>query len=397
MADDFYFNPYDENFRANPYPHYGALLSGPPRLMDFGMKLGLVARYADVRRVLMDHETFSSRPPEGPLFQQQNDMFGNAASMLSSDPPVHTRLRRLVARDFTPRRIGALEPRIREIAHSLLDRAEARGRFEVIADLATPLPVMVIAELLGVPAENYEQFKDWSDRIIESDNVGPGMQMPQEIKDAFGQLSEYFAAEIERRRREPGTDLVSALVAAHDQSEALSADELLQFVILLLLAGNETTTNLIGNGSLALARNSAEGSRLQNDPSLMKSAIEEMLRYDSPVQATFRTATRDCEIGGTEFHAGNGLFVIVGASNRDPAQFPNPERFDIARHPNEHFSFGDGIHFCIGAPLARLEAAIAFGAMLERFGAPRLKSPDAPLTYKGSFFLRGLAQLELAL
>ncbi|HXW83548.1 MAG TPA: cytochrome P450 [Candidatus Binataceae bacterium] len=396
MADDFYFNPYDENFRANPYPHYTALLSGPPRTMDFGMPLGLVARYADVRAVLTDHETFSSRPPEGPLFQQQNDLFGNAASMLSSDPPVHTRLRRLVARDFTPRRIGALEPRIREIAHSLLDRAQARGHFDVIADLATPLPVMVIAQLLGVPPENYEQFKDWSDRIIESDNVGPGMQMPQEIKDAFRSLSEYFGAEIDRRRREPGGDLISALVAAHDQSEALSADELLQFVILLLLAGNETTTNLIGNGSLALALNPAEAARLRKDPSLMKSAIEEMLRYDGPVQATFRTANRDVEVGGTKFERGTGVFVVLAAANRDPAQFPEPERFDIARQPNEHFAFGDGIHFCIGAPLARLEGAIAFTAMLERFGAPRLKSPDMQLSYKGSYALRGLSQLELA-
>jgi cytochrome P450 len=396
-AQDFYFNPWDENFRANPYPHYRPLLAGAPRIIDMGFKFALAARYADVRAILMDHATFSSVPPPGILFDEQAKAFGDAPTMLSSDPPTQTRLRRLVSRDFTPRRIRDLEPRIREIAKNLIDAAERKGEFDVMADLANPLPVMVIGDLLGVPPEEYRQLKHWSDKIVEADNTIPGMPMPDEIKTAFTELKAYFAAEIVRRRKNPGTDLVSALVAAHDEAEALSADELLQFVMLLLAAGNETTTNLIGNGMLALGRNPDSMAALRSKPELMRGAIEEMLRYDGPVQATFRTATKDTVIGGTPITAGMGAFVILAAANRDPAQFKDPEKFDIARESNDHVAFGDGIHFCIGAPLARMEGSIAIGAALERFPNLRLKNPDAPLTYKGSYFLRGLSRLDMAL
>jgi cytochrome P450 len=396
-APDFYFNPWDENFRANPYPHYRPLLAGPPRIADMGFKFVLAARYADVRSILMDYATFTSVQPAGMGFDEQTKLFGDAPTMLGSDPPTQTRLRRLVSRDFTPRRIRELEPRIREIAKNLLDAAERRGEFDVMADLANPLPVMVISDLLGVPPEEYRQFKNWSDKIIEADNTLPGMPMPDEIKTAFTELKEYFLAEIDRRRKHPGPDLVSALVAAHDEAEALSADELLQFVVLLLLAGNETTTNLIGNGMLALGRDPGSMTALRAKPELMRGAIEEMLRYDGPVQSTFRTATKDTTVGGTPIAAGMGVFVIVAAANRDAAQFKDPERFDITRDPNEHVALGEGIHFCIGAPLARMEGSIAIGSALERFPHLRLKEPDAPLTYKGSYFLRGLSRLEMAL
>ena len=266
-----------------------------------------------------------------------------------------------------------------------------------MADLANPLPVMVISELLGVPAEEYRQFKNWSDKIIESDNTLPGMPIPDDIKAAFTELKTYFIDEIARRRKNPGPDLVSALVAAHDEAEALSADELLQFVVLLLLAGNETTTNLIGNGMLALGRNPGAMDALRSKPELMRGAIEEMLRYDGPVQATFRTATKDTVIGGTPIAAGMGTFVIIAAANRDPAQFTDPETFDITRQPNDHVAFGEGIHFCIGAPLARMEGSIAIGSALERFPHLHLKDPDAAMTYKGSYFLRGLSRLDMAL
>ena len=394
---DFYFNPWDENFRANPYPHYRPLLAGPPRIMDMGFKFALTARYADVRAILSDYATFSSVQPAGMGFDEQTKLFGEAATMLGSDPPTQTRLRRLVSRDFTPRRIRELEPRIREITKNLVDAVERKGEFDVMADLANPLPVMVISDLLGVPPEDYRQFKTWSDKIIEADNTLPGMPIPDEIKTAFTELKSYFVRDIERRRKTPGPDLVSALVAAHDEAEALTADELLQFLVLLLLAGNETTTNLIGNGMLALGRNPASMAALRSKPELMRPAIEEMLRYDGPVQSTFRTATRDTNVGGTPIAAGTGAFVILAAANRDPAQFKDPETFDIARNPNEHVAFGDGIHFCIGAPLARQEGAIAIGAALERFPHLRLKNPDAPVTYKGSYFLRGLSRLEMAL
>ena len=396
-APDFYFNPWDENFRANPYPHYRPLLAGPPRIADMGFKFVLAARYADVRSILMDYATFTSVQPAGIGFDEQTKLFGDAPTMLGSDPPTQTRLRRLVSRDFTPRRIRELDPRIREIAKNLLDAAERKGEFDVMADLANPLPVMVISDLLGVPPEEYRQFKNWSDKIIEADNTLPGMPMPDEIKTAFTELKEYFLAEIERRRKHPGPDLVSALVAAHDEAEALSADELLQFVVLLLLAGNETTTNLIGNGMLALGRDPVSMAALRAKPELMRGAIEEMLRYDGPVQSTFRTATKDTTVGGTSIESGMGVFVIVAAANRDAAQFKDPEKFDITRAPNEHVALGEGIHFCIGAPLARMEGSIAIGSALERFPHLRLKEPDAPLTYKGSYFLRGLSRLEMAL
>src|SRR6204780_4752483 len=249
-----------------------------------GFKFVLAARYADVRSILMDYATFTSVQPAGMGFDEQTKLFGDAPTMLGSDPPTQTRLRRLVSRDFTPRRIRELEPRIREIAKNLLDAAERRGEFDVMADLANPLPVMVISDLLGVPPEEYRKFKNWSDKIVEADNTLPGMPMPDAIKTAFTELKEYFLAEIDRRREHPGPDLGSALVAAHDKAEALRADELLQFVVLLLVAGNETTTNLIGNGMLALARNPDQYQRLRREPALIPSSIEEMLRYDSPVQ-----------------------------------------------------------------------------------------------------------------
>ncbi len=394
---DIYFNPWDENFRANPYPHYRPLLTGPLRIIDLGFKFALAARYADVRAILIDHATFSSVQPKGMGFDEQTKIFGDAPTMLGSDPPTQTRLRRLVSRDFTPRRIRDLEPRIRDIAKNLLDAAERKGEFDVMADLANPLPVMVISDLLGVPPEEYQQFKNWSDKIIEADNTLPGMPIPDEIKSAFTELRSYFVAEIARRRKNPGTDLVSALVAAHDESEALNADELLQFLVLLLLAGNETTTNLIGNGMLALGRNPESMAALRAKPDLMRGAVEEMLRYDGPVQATFRTATKDTVVGGTQISAGMGAFVIIAAANRDPAQFKDPEKFDVTREPNDQVAFGEGIHFCIGAPLARMEGSIAIGSALERFPHLRLKNPDAPVTYKGSYFLRGLSRLEMAL
>jgi len=346
---------------------------------------------------LHDHQRFSSVQPRSPLTEASLDLFGNAANMLGSDPPVHTRLRRLVSRDFTPRRIRELEPRIREITSALLDNAAKRGQFDLMADLATPLPVMVIAEMLGIPADRYETFKEWSDHIIDSDNVMPGEPMPERIISAFHAMHDYFMAEIDRRRRHPGSDLISALVAAHTESEALTIDELLSFVMLLLLAGNETTTNLIGNGMLALGRHPGQLAMLRKEPTLIARAIEEMLRYDGPVQSTVRHLNEDANIGGTLIAAKTMVFVILAAADRDPAQFPNPETFDITRNPNEHVAFGEGIHFCIGAPLARIEGAIAIGSALERFPNLRLANPDAPLEYKGSYFLRGLKELRVTI
>jgi len=396
MAAEVYFNIWDPEFRANPYPHYDPLLAGPPPIVDAGpMKFALVARYADVTAGLRDHERLSSVQPAPPPEQVYEGRFKGSRNMLGSDPPQHSRLRRLVSRDFTPRRIRELEPRIREIAKDLLDKVEAKGQFDLMADIANVLPVTVIAEMLGVPPELNARFKRWSDTIIGGDNRMPGMPPPPELVRAIDELGDYFTDEIERRRSHPGPDLVSALVAAHDEGEVMSAADLLSFITLLLLAGNETTTNLIGNGTLALGRNPDQFDALKRNPAMLPRAIEEMLRYDGPVQSTVRFAKEAVSLGGSEIPAGALALMIVAAANRDPAQFKDPEKFDITRDPNEHVAFGEGIHFCIGAPLARMEARITFEAMLERFPRLRLKDPAMKPVYKGSYFLRGLESLPL--
>ncbi len=389
------FSPFDPEFRANPYPSYPALLDGPPQSINLFVPTTLVARYEHVTEVLRDPARFSTRRPEMPM-RQRLDPFG-APTVLLSDPPVHTRLRKLVSKAFTPRRVGELEPRIRSIASALLDRVAGKGSFEAMADLANPLPVIVIAEMLGVSADDHEQFKRWSNSLISSfrpDAIGEVAAEAIAAKDA---LRAYFAREIKKRRTAPSDDLIGALVAARDEAGALSEGELLAFVVLLLLAGNETTTNLIGNGLLTLCRYPVQCERLRRDPELVPTAIEEMLRFDPPVQMTVRIAEQDTSIGGTEIARNSMAFVLLAAANRDPRQFPNPERFDIARTPNEHLSFGEGIHFCLGAPLARLEGAIAIGAVLERFPKLRVADPAAKLSYRGSLALRGLQSLPLAI
>jgi cytochrome P450 len=390
-----YFNPWDESFRANPYPHYLQLYGRPPYQLEFFFPMVLVGCYDDAAAILRDHDRFSSVPPRSPFMEERIAVFGDAPRLVFSDPPVHARLRRLVSRAFTPKRIRELEPRIREFTNRLLDRAAAKGDLDVMADLANPLPVMVIAEMLGVPPEDYAQFKGWSDAVIESDNTLPGTPLPDYVKNAFSALREYFIAEIERRLRNPGADLISVLVAAHEEAEALSEEELIAFVIILLLAGNETTTNLIGNGMLALGRNPDQLAELRRDPSLIGPTIEEILRFDCPVQSTVRYPKIDLEVGGTAIQAKTPTFVIIAAANRDPAHFTSPEAFDIHRDPRDHLAFGEGIHFCIGAPLARMEGAIAIEAALAHFPRLRLAEPEGPLKYKGSYFLRGLAALRM--
>jgi pimeloyl-[acyl-carrier protein] synthase len=397
MAAAVSFNIWDPEFRANPYPQYGALLAGPPPIITAGpMTFALVARYADVSAGLRDHEHMSSVGPPPPP-QAYQGRFTGARNMLGSDPPRHSFLRKMVSRDFTPRRIREMEPRIREIAKDLLDKVEAKGEFDLMADLANVLPVTVIAEMLGVPAELHATFKHWSDTLIGGDNNVPGAPPPPETIRVVDELGDYFTAEIEKRRVNPGPDLVSALVAAHDEGDAMSAADLLSFVTLLLIAGNETTTNLIGNGTLALGRNPEQFDALKRNPAMLPRAIEEMLRYDGPVQATVRFTNQPVHLGGTEIPAKAFALMIVAAANRDPAQFKDPEKFDFMREPNDHVAFGEGIHFCIGAALARMEATVAFDAMLARFPRIRLKQPAFKPVYKGSYFLRGLESLPLAI
>ena len=392
---EFYFNPFDPEFRANPYPHFPKLLDGPPKQVNLFMPSTVVARYADVVKVLHDHEHFTVRRPEIVLRERVN-VFEGAPTILTADPPVHTRLRKLVSKAFTPKRIRELEPRIREITGELLRTVAASSEFDAMAALANPLPMIVIAELLGVSASDHAQFKQWSDDLISSSNMGIGTGISAAGLAAKEALLAYLAEAIKERRANPTGDLISALVAARDESDALSEGELLAFVVLLLLAGNETTTNLIGNGLLLLCHYQEQQQQLRENHGLIPKAIEEMLRYDPPVQMTVRVPTETTNIGGTEVAAGSLAFILLAAANRDPAQFPRPDSFEIEREPNHHVAFGEGIHFCLGAPLARLEGAIAIESMLERFPRLQLANPDAKLEYRGSMALRGLSNLPLS-
>jgi len=391
---EFYFNPFDPEFRANPYPHFPKLLDGPPRQLNLFMPSTIVARYADVVKVLHDHEHFTVRRPESPLRQRLN-VFGGAPTILTADPPVHTRLRKLVSKAFTPRRVHELEPRIRDITSELMSALVDSTEIDAMAALANPLPVIVIAELLGVSAGDHAQFKQWSNDLISSFGQDMGTEPSAAGLAAKDALRAYLADAISRCRSNPADDLIGALITARDESDALSENELLAFVVLLLLAGNETTTNLIGNGLLALCRHPDQQERLRENRGLISPAIEEMLRYDPPVQMTMRVPTVTAKIGGTELPAGSLAFILLAAANRDPVQFSEPHLFDIGRDPNAHVSFGDGIHFCLGAPLARVEAAIAIDSMLEKFPRLQLANPDAKLAYRGSMALRGLSKLPL--
>jgi cytochrome P450 len=396
---DFYFNPWDEAFKINPYPHYKALHSGPPRMINLMAPIALVGKYDDAMRVLTDHDTFTGIKPDIPWINQQFEIFRGAPILQNSDPPVHTRLRRVISKAFTPRMIASMEPHIQQVTDELFDAARARGELEVMADIANALPVIVIAEILGVPREEYAKFKLWCDGFVAGQTLPPGMPVPAETHAANEALRAYFAEEIEKRKRRPANDLLSMMVAAEETGETLTPDELLAFVVLLLIAGNETTTNLVGNGMLALARNRDQLALLRSAPALMPKAIEEMMRYDAPIHVSLAlpAVRKPVEIGGVKLEPGTLLFVVLAAANRDPAQFKDPDRFDITRDPNPHLSFGEGIHHCLGAPLARLEGRVVFETALKKFPELRLVDPDAALTYKGSYFFRGLKELRMSI
>jgi cytochrome P450 len=292
--------------------------------------------------------------------------------------------------------ISALEPRVREITHQLLSGITHKTEFDAISGLALPLPIRVIAEMLGVEPQRYNDFKRWSDILV-------GMLMPQGVSPEQAAYAEaetaafqqYFRWAIEERRHHPGDDLISALVQEEEQHQHLTVDEVFGFAGLLLVAGNETTTNLLGNMLLALLEHPDQLKLLLSDPSLIPGAIEETLRYDSPVQMLFRIAREDIELGGKKIVKGSLVWPVLGSANRDETRFPDPDRFDITRDPNGHVAFGHGIHFCIGAPLARLETRIAMEALLPHLEG--MRAPERPLDYIDAFFLRGLKHLPLAL
>ena len=396
-------------FLANPYPVYALLRATtpvfrPPIPGYEGPGAAILTRYADVEAVLRDPR-FSVDRMRAHLFQAFSDRFPRQLlqgpdgfrTMLMMDPPDHTRLRHLVNRAFTPRRVEErLRPRIEALVDELLAAAAERGELDVMRDFAEPLPAIVIAELLGVPAADHRQFKQWSSELLAEGPeraFEPGAQ--ERTAALFMRLRDYMRGIVAERRRAPGEDLISGLIEAQAERDALSEGELVSTGLLLLIAGHETTTNLIGNGLLALLRHSDQLERLRREPELLENAIEELLRYDSPVQATVRIATEDVTLGGAVIPKDAIALVLLGAANRDPAEFPEPDRLDLARENVRHLSFGLGTHFCLGAGLARLEARTAFRGLLERFPRMRLAG-DAP-EYRPNPFLRGLRRLPLAL
>ena len=395
------FNPFLPSFQTDPYPHYAALRASEPVHFSAALQAWVLTAYEDCALALRDDETFSSSADTASgqlaaVLQQQRRQFplGETPTVLNSDPPVHTRLRTLLNRAFTPRAIEGLRPRIEEIAASLLaDAGASPGRFDVAAGFAQPLPIIVIAELLGVPPEDRDRFKRWSVAIARMTNVLNPPAVLEAAREATSELIAYMDGVVAQRRRAPGADILTALAVAEEDGERLSHDELLAFSILLLLAGHETTSNLIGNGLLALAARPELAARLQADRSLLPAAVEELLRYDSSVQGVVRFARRQTELRGRTIEQGAVLLPLVGAANRDPAQFSDPDELDIERSPNRHLAFGRGIHFCLGAPLARLEGEIAFAALLDRFPEPRVA--EGGVERNSTLLLRGVGRLEL--
>jgi pimeloyl-[acyl-carrier protein] synthase len=391
------FDPFDPAFIADPYPVYHRLRREDP-VHRHPLGFYVLTRYDDVAALLRD-ERFGRGGYRALLagrFGGDEEETGAAASMLFTDPPDHTRLRTLVSKAFTPRVVETMRPHIQALVDDLLDRAAARGGMDVIAELAYPLPVTVISELLGVPREDADRIKQWSGDLaraldaiatpVEPDVIVRGRQASRAIRHRFADL-------IAQRRGEPRADLLSALVAAEEAGDRLSEEELMATCVLLYVAGHETTVNLIGNGLLALLRHPAQWERVVADPSVVPAAVEELLRYDGPVHRVGRIATVDVELGGRLIPAGSLVVGLPGAANRDPAHFPDPDRLDVGRRPERHLAFGWGIHICLGAPLARLETQVALRSLAARW--PRLALATDRPEWRAGITLRGLAALSV--
>jgi cytochrome P450 len=381
----------------DPYPVYAQLRAQGPTPTGQATPQYLLSRHAHVRAALHDARLSAERTPGltgGLLVARSSELAFDPEerSMLASDPPDHTRLRGLVNRAFTPRRIEALSGRIEAITEELLDRVGSAAEFDLMSALAGPLPVILIAELLGIPVQDHQQLRDWSSALVA---LIDGSSDPASITAAGRaqrELRDYLRGAIALRRREPRDDLLSALIAARDERDALSDPELIATCRLLLIAGHETTTNLIGNGVVALLEHPDQLAALRADTDLGRSAVEELLRYDGPVQATRRVSKEELQIDGVTIPAKSLVVLMLGSANRDPEVFADPDRLDLARDPNPHLAFGHGIHACLGAPLARLEGRIALQSLLARF--PRLELAQPPRR-RPTFLLRGYQELRL--
>ncbi len=390
------FNPMDPEFLADPYPTYHRLRDEDP-VHHSPLDFWVLTRYEDVAAVLRDPRFIKE-----PLVSMVAARFGVTVppgvglSMLDRDPPDHTRLRSLVSKAFTPRVVEGLRPRIQKMVDDLITRAEAVGTMDLIEEFAYPIPVNVICEMLGVPVEDHEQFKGWSldiARGLDSVWLPPESEIPKRSGAARHAIGDYMRGLIAERRASPRGDLLSALIAAEEAGDKLSEDELIATCILLLIAGHETTVNLIGNGTLALLRHPEELRRLRETPGLITSAVEELLRYDGPVQRTARITSTEVTIGGRTIPRDEMVMPFIGAADRDPSQFPDPDRLDLGRADNRHIAFGWGIHFCLGAPLARVEGQIAIDTLVRRL--PRLALVDDEPAHRQSLTLRGLKALPV--
>jgi cytochrome P450 len=395
----------DPEVLADPYPLYHRLRREAPVHWDPYLHAWVVTRYADVVDVF---QHFSAARTPSPEQLQAMDMgeLGPIAQvmiqqMLFLDPPSHTRVRTLAARAFTPRRVEVLRGHIQDITNRLLDGIErdggrgGPGKMDVLADLGAPLPAIVTTEMLGVPSDDWEKLKGWSTDFAEmlgnfQHNPGRAARVLQSLEE----MTAYFREAVRRQTEEPTEGLVNALASAEMDGDRLSLDEVVANIIVTMVGGLETTTNLIGNGLLSLLRNPLELERLRSDPALIPSAVEEMLRYESPSQHTARLAPRDVEIGGKLIRKRQAVIAVMGAANRDPARFPEPDRLDLGRQDNRHVAFGWAGHFCFGAPLARIEGQIAFGTLLRRM--PDLSLDPKPLVWRENLGLRGLKALPVS-
>jgi len=396
-VDQLAFNPLDPTFIVDPYPFYHRLREQAP-VLKTPQGFWLLTRYADVAFALRDRR-FGKDFATNMKRRYKHDPMSEPAvanlshTMLVLDPPDHTRLRGLVTKAFTARRVADMRPRIQALVDQQLDRVIGKGAMDVIVDLAHRLPVIVICDMLGIPEEDRAPFLIGSSvngRILEPVAMSDAEMAQANAGTVAG--NHYFDQLCELRRREPRDDLTTELVQAEEAGERLSPEELRANIGLLFGAGHETTTNLIGNGLLALHRQPDQWERLKADPSLIPNAIEELLRFDSSVQLTGRVTNAEVEVGGVTIPAGQSVIMLLGAANRDPAQYPDPDRLDVARPNVRPMSFGGGIHHCLGAQLARLEGELVFNALIERLPNVQLPEKNNP-AWRPSFTLRGLSKL----
>ena len=389
--------PLDQGFREDPHSLLAELRERDPVHYDEVLKRYILTRHDDVDALLRDRTLKVNPRNAAPdtmmaIFRQRiDDSEENEPNMLFEDPPRHTRLRGLVNKAFTPRALEKITPRIREIVDELLDRVAEKESFDLIGEFSSPLPIIVIAEMLGVDPADREDFKRWSDASILGFNPFISEEEIALMQASDAEFSEYLERMISERRESPRDDMFSGLVLAEEAGDQLSDNEIASMVALLLVAGNVTTTDLIGNGMLALLQYPDQLAKLRADPGLINNAVEEMLRYNPPVMNTGRIPVEPTQVGGCPIGAGQSIMPSLAGANRDPRVYPDPDRFDITRKDTHHHSFGGGVHYCLGAPLARIEAQIGIGKLVERF--PNLRLAGEPLEWKSIPAFRGLAQL----